>query len=61
MSTENRLTEGTPWLTHRQAQIAATRVIRDDESKRSYEWVTISTRPRLHSALLTLNYSQENC
>ncbi|KAF8164670.1 major facilitator superfamily domain-containing protein [Pholiota molesta] len=26
-----------PWFSHRQAQIAATRVIRDDASKRSYE------------------------
>ncbi|KJA24895.1 hypothetical protein HYPSUDRAFT_65203 [Hypholoma sublateritium FD-334 SS-4] len=37
MSTKGGLAGGTPWLTRRQAQIAATRVIRDDESKRSYE------------------------
>lgn len=37
MSTKGGLAGGVPWLTHRQAQIAATRVIRDDESKRSYE------------------------
>jgi hypothetical protein len=42
------------WFTPRQVQIAVTRVIKDDQSKREYEWVEFNIPSHLQSLILLL-------
>jgi len=46
-STQGGLRGPNSWFTHRQTQIAATRLVRDDLSKRSYEYVSFFHMPGL--------------